>query len=243
MHILAFIGAKGGTLKTASAAAVAHVCAGVARVVMIDLDPQADLTSRSNFSRVADPLGADPVKVRFEGDRERPLWLLRGGRALEGADYDAIRQHIARAAALEPDLVVIDTPPALGPITRAAARAAAYIMIPSEPGKESLTRAHDVITVATDGGHDPLIRILLTKVNRQTNLYTWMTENVDELYPGMRLRTFIPHETAAAESAIFERPVTVSAPKSRCAEAYTELGAEVLGRLDIRPNATTRGAA
>lgn len=62
--ILAFVGAEGCTLKTTSAAAVAHAIAktGV-RLVMVDGDPQADLTSRSGLSRVADPLGA-PCSAR-----------------------------------------------------------------------------------------------------------------------------------------------------------------------------------
>lgn len=235
MNTLSFIGAKGGTLKTASVAAIAHVSAKVGlRVVMVDLDPQADLTTRSGFSRIADPLTADPVPVRFEGEPERALWLLRGGRSMEAADYEAIRQHVARAETLSPDLVVVDTPPALGPITRAAARAASFIVIPSEPGKESLMRAHDVITIATEAGHQPIIRVLLTKANTHTNLFRWMVDNVDELYPGTRMPVVVPHETAAAESAIFDRPVTVSSPRSRSAEAYLRVAAEVIDRLGIR---------
>jgi chromosome partitioning protein len=232
--VLSFIGAKGGTLKTASAAAVAHVLAKAGlRVVMVDLDPQADLTSRSKFSRVADPLTAEPVVVRYDGEPELALWLLRGGRSMEAADFEAVRRHLARAAALDPDLVVIDTPPALGPATRAAAAAAAFVVIPSEPGKESLMRAHDVISIATDGGHRPIIRILLTKANVQTNLYRWMVDNVDALYPSLRSPVVVPHETAAAESAVFDRPVTVSAPRSKSAQAYCDIAADVIGRLGV----------
>lgn len=242
-QVLSFIGAKGGTLKTASTAAVAHVLAQAGlRVVMVDLDPQGDLTSRSSFSRVADPLTAEPVLVRYEGEPELPLWLLRGGRSMEAADAEAVHRHLARADALDPDIVVIDTPPALGPATRAAAAAAAFVVIPSEPGKESLIRAHDVISIATEGGRSPIIRILLTKANTQTNLYRWMVDNVDELYPKLRSKHVVPHETAAAESAVFDRPVTVSAPRSRSAQAYCDVAAEVIGRLGIEARTVAAGA-
>lgn len=242
--ILAFIGAKGGTLKTASAAAVAHVVAKAGlRVLMVDLDPQGDLTTRSHFTRVADPLTAAPVQVHYEGEPEMSLWLLRGGRSMEAADTDAVRRHLARSAEMEIDLVVVDTPPALGPATRATATAADYVLIPSEPGKESLMRAHDVITIAQDGGHAPIIRILLTKANMQTNLYRWMVENVDELYPKMRSPFVIPHETAAAESAIFDRPVTVSSPRSKSALMYCDVAADVIGRLNLEARVTAGGAA
>jgi chromosome partitioning protein len=139
-----------------------------------------------------------------------------------------VRRHLERAEQLNPAFIVVDTPPALGPATRAAAEAAAYVLIPSEPGKESLLRAHDIVTIALESPTPPIIRILLTKVNPQTNLYRWMVENVDELYPTLRSPRTIPNETAAAESAIFDRPVTVSAPRSRSAMAYCDVAADIL---------------
>lgn len=241
---VAFIGAKGGTLKTASTAAVAHVLAKTGlRVVMVDLDPQGDLTTRSNFTRVADPLSAAPVQVHYEGEPEMPLWLLRGGRSMEAADMEGVRHHLSRAGDLDPDLIVIDTPPALGPATRATAAAADYVIIPSEPGKESLVRAHDVIAISQENGRRPVIRILLTKANVHTNLFRWMVTNVDELYPNLRSPFVIPHETAAAESAIFDRPVTVSSPRSRSALAYCDIAADVIGRLGVELRVTAGGAA
>ena len=241
---VSFIGAKGGTLKTASAAAVAHVLAKAGlHVVMVDLDPQGDLTTRSSFTRVADPLTADPVPVHYEGEPDLPLWLLRGGRSMEAADTGAVRRHLGRAAELDPDILVVDTPPALGPATRAAASVADVVIIPSEPGKESLMRAHDVISIATEGGASPLIRILLTKANTQTNLFRWMVDNVDALYPEMRSPIVVPHETAAAESAVFDRPVTVSAPRSRSSLAYCDLAAEIIGRLRIERRTAVPGGA
>lgn len=68
--------------------------AGV-RVVMVDGDPQADLTSGSGFSRVADPLSAEAVRVQYEGEPEMELWLLRGGRSVEAADLDTARREVA----------------------------------------------------------------------------------------------------------------------------------------------------
>lgn len=243
--VLAFVGAKGGTLKTASVAAVSHVIAKVGlRVVMIDGDPQADLTSRSGFSRVADPLSAEPMQVHYEGQPQMDLWLLRGGRSLEGAHVDTVQQLIGRAREMGADLVVIDTPPALGPITTTAISAAALVVIPAMPGKESLERAHDVVTLAKHAGETP-IQILLTLANTQSNLFRWMAESVDEHYPGMRMSPVIPFEMSAGEAALFEVPVTVSAPRSRSAEAYCDVAVEVLRRLQIerRAAAVPAGAA
>ena len=244
-RILSFIGAKGGTLKTASVAAVAHVIAKAGlRVVMVDGDPQADLTSRSGFARVADPLAAEPVRVQYDGEPPLDLWLLRSGRSLEAADLDSMRRHLERAAALDVDLVVVDTPPALGPITTAALGASSLVIIPAMPGKESLERANDVITLAHLQADPPDIRILVTLAHLQSNLFRWMQEQLDELYPQSRIPSVVPYEMPAGEAALFEVPVTVSSPRSRSAAAYCDVAAEVLVRLDLaegRPPA--RGVA
>jgi chromosome partitioning protein len=233
-RILSFIGAKGGTLKTASVAAVAHVIAKAGlRVAMVDGDPQADLTSRSGFSRVADPLAADPVRVQYEGEPPLDLWLLRSGRSLEGADLDAFRRHLLRAAGLDVDLVVVDTPPALGPITTATLRASDLIIIPAMPGKESLERANDVITLARQQPDPPPIRILVTLAHLQSNLFRWMQEQLDDLYPEARIASVVPYEMPAGEAALFEVPVTVSSPRSRSSATYCDVAAEVLVRLDL----------
>lgn len=243
---LAFIGAKGGTLKTASVAAVAHVVAkaGVS-VVMVDSDPQADLTSRSGFGRVADPLSADPVRVQYEGEPETDLWLMRGGRSMEAADLETARRHLARAANLDVDLVVVDTPPALGPITTAAIREASLVIVPAMPGKESLERAHDVITIANSQSTPPPVRILLTLAHLQSNLFRWMQAEVDRLYPDTRMQPVVPYEMPAGEAALFELPVTISAPRSKSALAYCDVAGEVLGRLRLhgRTKTSARGAA
>jgi chromosome partitioning protein len=243
--VVALIGAKGGTLKTASVAAIAHVMARAGlRVIMVDGDPQADLTSRSGFARVADPGSAEIVRVQYDGEPEMDLWLLRGGRSMEAADLESARRHLARAAEVSADLVVVDTPPALGPITTAALRESSLVIVPAMPGKESLERAHDVMTLARLQPSHPPIRILLTLAHLQSNLFRWMKEQVDEHYPGTRMPSVVPYEMPAGEAALFEVPVTVSAPRSKSAMAYTEVAADVIDRMGLSlPDVQSRGAA
>lgn len=242
--LVAFVGAKGGTLKSASTAAVSHVIAkaGV-RVLMVDADPQADLTDRSGFARVNAPLEAPPVDVAYEGEPVMELTLLRGGRALEGATLQEVRRHYDRALASDAQLVVVDTPPALGPLTTAAMEKASLIIVPAMPGRESLQRTKDVRALAERVNPGCPIRMLVTMANLHSNLYEWMVENVDETFPGMRMKPVIPIEMAAGESALFERPVTVSAPRSRASLAYCEVAIEVLGRLRVEAERHRRVAA
>ncbi|HEX8696981.1 MAG TPA: ParA family protein [Longimicrobium sp.] len=239
--ILAFVGAKGGTLKTASVAAVSHLLAEAgARVVMVDFDPQADLTSRSGFARLSEPLGADPVQVRYPREPELDLWLLRGGRPLEGIDFEAALRHLGRAAGMAADVVVVDTPPALGPITTAAVREASLVIVPAVPGREGVERANDVLALAWAQPRPPEVRILLTLAHLRSNLFHWTLREVDRHYPRLRLEPVVPFEMPAGESALFDRPVTVSARKSRSALAYAAVAAEARRLLGIEPLARAR---
>lgn len=227
--LVSFVGAKGGTLKSASAAAVAHVIAASGiRVMLLDGDPQADLTRRSGFARVAHPLEADPVRVTMEREPTMDLQILRGGRSLEGESMPRVRQHIARARASRAQLVIADTPPAIGVITTAAIEASDLVIIPSMPGMESLERITDVLETVRRVNPSCPVRILITMANLQSNVYHLMNDQVDQAYPGLRMQPVIPFEMAANESGFFRLPVTVTAPRSRAAMAYCDVAVEVL---------------
>jgi chromosome partitioning protein len=232
--VLSLVGAKGGTLKTSSVTAIAHLAAnGGLNVIMIDADPQADLTSRSGFNRVAEPLAADPVEVSVDGSTSARLRLLRGGRSMEATDLSSAVRQIERALALGPDLVVIDTPPALGPITTAAVRNSDVVLIPAVPGKESLERINDIAALARGAERVIELRVVLTLVHRRSNLLAWMQDQVDELYPGLRMERTFPFEMAAGEAAVYEKPVTLYAPRSSNAAEYCDLLRDVLGMLGL----------
>jgi chromosome partitioning protein len=227
--IISVVGAKGGTLKTASVAALAHLLAARGeRVLMVDADPQADLTSRSGHARVSDPLDAPAVEVRFGRGEPLPLLLLRGGRAMEGADFHSVAALLGRAASLA-EVVLVDTPPALGPATAAAIRRSDLVLVPAVPGKESVERIHDILAVARGQG-EPTVRLVITLGRTRSRLLQWMREELDAYYPGLRLPHEIPAEVAAAEAALYEQPVTLFAARSRSAEGYRGL-VEEMGRL------------
>jgi chromosome partitioning protein len=234
MHTISVVGAKGGTLKTASVAALADLLAARGeRVLMVDADPQADLTSRSGHARVPDPLDAPPVEVRFRDSAPQPLLLLRGGRPMEAADIHAVGALLGRGATHGPSLVLVDTPPALGPATTAAIRRSDLVLIPAVPGKESLERIHDILAVARAQG-DPPVRLVITLGRTRSRLLQWMREQLDAYYPGLRLPHEIPAEVAAAEAALYELPVTFYAPRSRSAEGYRGVVDELVRQVPLR---------
>lgn len=243
--LICLVGAKGGTLKTASVAAIAHLGAKAGlSVLMVDADPQADLTSRSGHARVTDPLSEEPVEVSYadpKGARVM-LRLLRGGRSLEGADLHAVSRHIARGGMLGADVVVVDTPPALGPITTAAIRHSDLVLVPAVPGRESLERINDVLAVAATNANPP-VRVLITLAVRRSNIFRWMCEEVDRLYPGRRIQHVVPVEMAAGEAALYESPVTAFAPRSANALAFRGIAEEVWTALGLSDGGAPREVA
>lgn len=231
--VISLVGAKGGTLKTASSAAIAHLLAQTDnRVLMIDADPQGDLTKRSGFNRVAEPLRAEPVPVVYEGAGALDLWLLRSGRSQESFDLAQMRRQIGRSSDIEADLVVIDTPPALGPITIAAIEASDLIVVGIRPGREGLEGFTDVVQLANRYGQ-PLIRGLISDAKPGTVILSLSQDHLDDRYPGLRFGPYVPNEVDCAMDAFNNRPSTVGSPHSRSAVAYLDVTAEIIGLLGI----------
>lgn len=242
--ILALIGAKGGTLKTTSVASLGHVLAlRRLRVLLVDGDPQGDLTTRSGFQRVPDPLSAPPVRVSYQGETRLEVWLMRGGRRLEDVDLKGMLRHLDHAQQeVQPDVMILDTPPALGPITTAALIRSDFVLVGVEPGRESVERLYDIELLA-EMHQRPAFRALITRARENTNLFRMVCDQIDELFPGRRLEMTIPLETAAAESAYFDVPPTVSVPDGNCARAYGRLADEVIRQLELDTAAKKRAAA
>lgn len=229
---LSLIGAKGGTLKTTSVASLGHLLAlrGL-RVLLIDGDPQGDLTARCGFQRVSDPLAAPAVRVAYRGESHLDVWLMRGGRKLEEVDLKGMLRQVDRGPQqVDVDVIIMDTPPALGPITTAAVVRSDLLIVGVEPGRESVERLHDIQLLAEMHGR-PHFSALITRARENTNLFRLVSSQLDELFPGRRLDVSIPLETAAAESAYFDVPPTVSVPDGNCSRAYMRLADHIVEDL------------
>ncbi len=237
MSVISIIGAKGGTLKTSSAHALAHAITGSGvDVVLVDADPQASLTRRCGLERLADPLATDPVTIDAEetsGGRGR-LVLLPGGRALEAADEARIAAHLRRAASLGGAVVIVDTPPALGPIVSAAMAMSHAILIPCTPGADSLDGLTDMVTAARGLNPGALVRAILVLVHRRSRILRWTQAAAERVLPGTVYPDLVvPYEVAGAEAGTLCLPVTASAPRSRTAAAYRSLARRLLTDLSL----------
>lgn len=134
---------KGGAGKTTTAAHVAAACAEQgSRVLAIDADPQASLAKWA----------ADAAALPF---------------AVEALPAPRLHREVPTLAGW--DVIVIDTPPHREKgITVSAVRAATHVLVPVAPAgieTEELGPTRDLIEEATDVGREPLVAVLLVKVD------------------------------------------------------------------------------
>ena len=115
MQVLSLASRKGGSGKTTLSGhlAVQAHRSGVGSVAVMDIDPQGSL--------------AEWWKSR---EADQPLFV--------ESTPDKVHKDIARVRGLGIDLLVIDTPPALGPEVRAAVKESDLVLIPTRPSPHDL---------------------------------------------------------------------------------------------------------
>ena len=263
--VVAVVGSKGGTLKSVTTATLAHVLAEAGCDVVIgDLDPQGSLTLRCGHARTPDPGGVDPIALQYVLPADPgaspvvvptkgTVTLFRGGRSQESIGGHQTEGHIrcivAQAGSQRPTVVLLDTPPALGPATRAAMRAADLVLVPSEATDDGLSGIMDVVELRGLLGLGTPLHVLLTKVvGRHGVLNGKIARDIDAVatmhgLQGMRLTTTIPLALGGAMSSSFKLPSTISAPRCPTNKAYRQLANEIMSLLAARAPRTAQNVS
>jgi chromosome partitioning protein len=222
------------------------------QVLVVDLDPQANLTSGLGLNGQSAPGGTVYEALTGDAGDVRSfvlptsfdhLSIIAANRQLTGAEIELValeaREHRLRRLLhrLRPEFqyIFVDTPPSLGLLTLNGLVAADTVLIPlnCEYFRARGHRRADVDDRARARSLNPALRIegvLLTMYDDRTNLGQQVSSNVREFFGDKVYKTVIPRNIRLGEAPSHGVPVILYDARSRGAEAYIALAHEFLAR-------------
>lgn len=243
---------KGGTGKTTTTLNLGAELAQLgSRVLLVDIDPQANLTTGLGLNPELLEYSVYEVLLNHKSNPQfaiQPVTanidLIPSTLALTGAEIELAGQ-ITRELYLKKalshvvnlyDYILIDPPPSLGLFTLNALAAANSVLAPVQAqtyafkALPKLEATIDLIrdlnpTLGLDG-------ILLTMVDRRNSLAVAIEEEAREKYRDRVFKTVIPTATKLAEAPAAGQPIRLYAPNSPAAKAYQALAWEVKERFN-----------
>lgn len=254
--IYTFANQKGGVGKTTTAINLgAYLGALGQRILIVDLDPQANATSSLGIDKQTVKsgtyevlIGAVPVAPQILHNPKLKISLLPSSPALAGAEVELLelpnreaRLKDTIASVLERyDYVLIDCPPSLSILTvngLVAARNGVIIPVQCEylalEGLGELTKTIQRVKMTLFS--DLKIRgIILTMYDGRTRLGQDVVQDVNNHFPNLVFKTIIPRSIYLAEAPSRGLPIPYHAPDSHAARAYQALANELLAQDGIK---------
>ena len=251
-RVVAVANQKGGVGKTTTAINLAtSIALSGRRVLLIDVDPQGNLTSGIGLKgEKADP-GTIYEALMSDGEPESFVlptkvenrFVIPADRSLTGAEIELVAmlareqrlKRIVDALRNQFDDILIDCPPSLGLLTLNALVAADAVLIPLHceyfalEGLADLVGTMRRVRTALNPSLD-IEGVLLTMYDDRTNLGQLVARDVREFFKDKVFDTIIPRNVRLGEAPSHGVPAVLYDVKSRGAAAYVALAREMLAR-------------
>ena len=251
--VLSIVSQKGGVGKTTTAVNLAAAFArrGM-KTLLVDVDPQGSVRYGIGLKQGADARGfADYLRgTRTLRDVILPTampWLrvMLVGSVTEGADHSDYQARVAasdllprmlQAARERCDVVVVDTPPGLGPIARRVLESTDRVLVPLQAEPLALQTTPQILRsiqdVVASNANLTLDGILLTMYEAGNPACERTVKYIREHLPAaMVCDVVIPRSIALAEAFAAGQPAVVREPADAASQAYVNLALRVAERL------------
>lgn len=247
--IIAVSNEKGGVAKTTTTLSLGAALAELGhKVLLVDLDPQANLTlalgielgeseyTASNIlieslpfpkaCRTTDVQNIDLIPCNSRVETAEQFLPIRTGYAA------TLRRSIQNAGTLPYDYILIDCPPALGAITLNALSASNLLIIPTQAEYFSAYALRNMMStirrVRQDTNPDLAYRILVTMFDRRNRTHRNINDQLRGTFGEGVFNTIIEIDTKLRESPIAGLPITQYRPNTRGSLQYRVLAQELV---------------
>ena len=253
--IIAICNQKGGTGKTTTAINLAAAIAMAGkRVLLVDIDPQANATSgfgiekakisKSTYDILVEEMSSNEILM---SNSEGIMSILPSNAHLAGAEIELVavlRREYRLKKAMESiandfDYIFIDCPPSLGLLTINALTCAHSVLIPVQCeyyALEGLTQLLTTITLVHDNLNSSLTieGVLMTMADYRTNLTQEVITEVRNYFKERVYKTVIPRNIRLSEAPSHGKSIFLYDKDSIGAKKYLELACEILGVDNIQ---------
>jgi chromosome partitioning protein len=247
--IITICNQKGGTGKTTSTINLAaYLAMSGKKVMLLDLDPQANATSgiginkhnikKSTYHVLLEELAIQEI---LQATAINNLLLAPSNLDLTGAEVELVsalgrEYRLKKALARERDnfdFMLIDSPPSLGLLTINGLCAADSVLIPVQCeyyALEGLTQLTNTIRLVKENLNPGLAieGVLLTMADFRTNLTKEVIQEVRNYFKDKVYTTVIPRNIRLTEAPGYGKPILLYDKDSLGAQKYEELSKEIL---------------